>query len=83
MKKIAGPLMKSVTRVKGGSVTKRTGGLGNVSSLIGRTTKDQFFDLKEPLKITRRKLKKNKARLRKIEESVNEEIRRVVSEAHQ
>jgi pyruvate dehydrogenase E1 component alpha subunit len=80
MKKIAGPLMKSVTRVKGGPVTKRTGGLGKVTALIGKTTRDQFFDLKEPLKIARSKLKKDKARLKKIEERVKEEIRIVVSD---
>lgn len=81
MKKVAGPLMKSVTRVKGGSVTKRTGGLGKVTALIGKTTRDQFFDHKEPLKITRRKLKKDKTRFQKIEAKVQEEIRKVVSEA--
>jgi TPP-dependent pyruvate/acetoin dehydrogenase alpha subunit len=83
MKKVAGPLLKSVTRAKGGSVTKRTGGLGRVSSLIGQTTKEQIFSLKDPLKVIRRKLKTDKARLNKIEESVAEEIRRVVNEAGQ
>jgi pyruvate dehydrogenase E1 component alpha subunit len=81
MKKIAGPLMKSVTRVKGGSVTKRTGGLGKVTALIGKTTRDRFLDQKEPLKICRSKLKKDKTRLKNIEESVKEEVRKAVSEA--
>ncbi len=79
MKKIAGPLMKSVTRVKGGPVTKRTGGLGKVTALIGKTARNQFLDPKEPLKIARRKLKKDKARLKKIETNVAEEIRIIVS----
>ena len=81
MKKVAGPLMRSVTRVKGGTVAKRTGGLGKVTALIGKTTRDQFLDQKEPLKITRRKLKQDKTRLQKIEAKVQEEVRRVVSEA--
>jgi len=81
MKKVAGPLMKSVTSVKGGPVTKRTGGLGKITALIGKTTRDQFLDQKEPLKVTRGKLKKDQTRLKKIEESVQEEVRRVVSEA--
>jgi pyruvate dehydrogenase E1 component alpha subunit len=81
MKKVAGPLMKSVTRVKGGPVTKRTGSLGKVTALIGKTTRDQFLDQKEPLKIIRSKLKKDKTRLKKIEESVKEEVRKVVAEA--
>ena len=81
MKKVAGPLMRSVTRVKGGTVAKRTGGLGKVTALIGKTTRDQFLDQKEPLKITRRKLKQDKTRLQKIEATVQEEIRCVVAEA--
>ena len=81
MKKVAGPLFKSVTQAKGGSVAKRTGGLGRVSALIGQTTKEQFSSRKDPLKATRRKLKTEKARLERLEESVNEEIRRAVDEA--
>jgi len=81
MKKVAGPLLKSVTRVKGGSVTRRTGGLGKVSALIGQTTKEQVFSQKDPLKVVRRKLKRDKVRLNKIDASVNEEIHRVVDEA--
>jgi len=81
MKKVAGPLMKSVTRVKGGPITKRTGGLGKVTALIGKTTREQFLDQKEPLKIARSKLKKDKARLNQTEERIKEEVRKVVSEA--
>jgi TPP-dependent pyruvate/acetoin dehydrogenase alpha subunit len=81
MKKVAGPLLKSVTQAKGGPVTRRTGGLGRISSLIGQTTASQVFSPKDPLRITRRKLKIDKTRLKKIEESVDEEIRRIVDEA--
>ncbi len=81
MKKVAGPLFKSVTQAKGGSVAIRTGGLGRVSALIGQTTKEQVFSRKDPLKAARRKLKTDKARLERLEESVNEEIRRAADEA--
>jgi len=81
MKKVAGPLLKSVTKVKGASALKRTGGLGTVTSLIGQTTKEQIFDHKDPLKIVRGRLKAEKDRLKKLEASVNEEIRNVVDGA--
>ena len=80
IKKVAGPLMKSVARVKGGTLSKRAGGLGKVSSIISKTTKNQYFDLKEPLKIARGKLKQDKSRLKKIEERVEAEIRTVVAQ---
>ena len=79
IKNVAGPLMKSVTSMKGGSVAKRTGGLGKVSALISKTAKEQIIPQKDPLKIAGSKLKKDKARLKKIETSVAEEIRIIVS----
>jgi len=81
MKKVAGPLLKSVTRAKGASAMKRTGGLGRVTSLISQTTKEQVFDHKDPLKIARRRLKAEKDRLKKLEEIVSEEIRKMVDSA--
>ena len=80
MKKIAGPLLKSVTKVKGASVTKRTGGLCTVTSLISKTTKEQVFNQKDPLRIVRGKLKAEKVRLQALEDKINEEIRNVVAE---
>lgn len=81
IKKVAGPLVKSVTQVKGGPVLKRTGSLGKISALIGKSAKNQIFDRKDPLKSVRRKLEKDKNRLKKIEDGVYEEIQRIVSEA--
>jgi pyruvate dehydrogenase E1 component alpha subunit len=80
MKKVAGPLMKSVTRAKGGSVAKRAAGLGRVTAAIGKTTRNQLFDRKDPLKVARNKLKKDKTRLKNIEDNVKEEIRKVVAD---
>jgi len=79
MKKVAGPLLKSATKVKGASARERTGGLGTVTSLIGKTAKEQVFDKKDPLKIVRRKLKPEKARLKRLEDRIDEEIREVVA----
>ena len=81
MKKVAGPMLKSVTKAKGASVTQRTGGLGTVTSLIGKTTKGLLFPQKDPLKIVRERLKAEKERLRKLEDEVAEEIRVAISNA--
>ena len=81
IKKVAGPLVKSVARAKGGSVTKRTDGLGKVTALIGQTAKEKVFSRKDPLKSIRYKLKTDKARLKKIEERVGDEIQQVVTKA--
>ena len=81
IKSVAGPLMKSATQAKGASVTQRTGGLGKVSAIIGKSARDQFFKHNEPLKIARGKLKKDRDRLEKLEARLKEEIRIVVSNA--
>ncbi len=81
MKKVAGPLLKSVTKIKGTSVGKRSAGLGRVTSLIGKSAKEYIFSKEDPLKIVRNKLQTEKDRLRKIENEVGEEIQAVVSGA--
>ncbi len=81
MGKVAGPLLKSVTRAKGSSVTKRTGGIGAVTSLIGKTTKMNILPQKDPLKVVRKNLQREKSRLRKLEDKVSEEIRVAVTTA--
>jgi pyruvate dehydrogenase E1 component alpha subunit len=83
MKKVARPLFKSVTKAGGASALKRTGGLGTVTSLIGKTTKTQVFDHKDPVKIVRGRLAADKGRLKTLEAGVNEQIRRVVDGAQQ
>ena len=80
IKNVAGPLMKSVTRLKGGSVAKRTGGLGKVSALISKTAKEQIISQKDPLKIIRQSLKSDRSRLKSINRAVGEEIDGIVSD---
>jgi len=79
MSKIAGPLIKSVTKMKGTTVTNRAGGIGKVTSLIGKTTKEQAFEKKDPLKILREKLKPEKDRLKQVEGAVVREIQDTVN----
>ena len=81
MKKVAGPLLKSVTRVKGAPVIQRTHGLGMVTSLIGKTTKEQVFGQKDPLRIVRKKLDTERERLRKTEEKISDQIQSAVVRA--
>jgi len=81
IKKVAGPLLKSVTKFKGANVIKRTDGLGKVTSIIGKTTREQIFSRKDPLKVVRRKLQTEKDRLKRLEENANEEIQTVVISA--
>jgi pyruvate dehydrogenase E1 component alpha subunit len=78
MKRVAGPLFKSVTKAGGASALKRTGGLGTVTALIGKTKKTQVFDHKDPVKIVRGRLAAHQDRLKTLEAGVNEQIRQVV-----
>jgi hypothetical protein len=55
---------EAVNRLKGGSMVKRTGGLGKVSALISKTAKEQIISQKDPLKIIRPKLKSDRSRLK-------------------
>ena len=82
MKKVTGPLMKSVASKGGASLTGRGGGLGRISYLICRSTKEQMFRWKDPLKKVRRKLKSDQKRLQLLEDNVNREITRLVEVLH-
>lgn len=82
MKKVTGPLMKSVASKGGTSIAGRGGGLGRISYLIGRSTKEQMFRWKDPLKKLRRKLKSDKKRLQLLEDSVTGEITQLMQTSH-
>jgi pyruvate dehydrogenase E1 component alpha subunit len=83
MKELAGPLLKSVTRIKGSSVGQRAGSLKGVSSLLGKTVKSQLFKEKDPLTLLRQKRISDKKNLKIIEKEVNEEIQAAVDQALQ
>ncbi len=78
IKKIAGPLMKAVSRPKGTAITKRAGGLGGIGLLIGRTFKERALWTQDPLKKLRKKLKADKERLQRIDTSVSAELSELV-----
>ena len=81
MKDIAGPLLKSATKMEGGSPPDRIRSLGTITSLIGKTTKDRFWGRGDPLEVTKGKLKSDKQRLKDLEEEVIREIQEVVRTA--
>lgn len=82
MKEIGGPLLKSVMKGDGASVTKRSGRLGTVTALIGKTAKEQWVKQKDPLIETRSKLQKtDKKRLQKLETEIAKEIKTTVEAA--
>ena len=79
IKKIAGPLLKSTSKIKGASLIQRTASLKGVTSLIGKTKIQQTFTGKDPLTITRKKLQSEKKRLYELENEIQEEINSVVT----
>lgn len=81
MKTIAGPLLKSVTKLKGGSIIQRSSSLKSVSATLGKTVKVQMLKSGDPLKNLREKLKTEKNRLEKLESSVMEMIHNAVIQA--
>jgi TPP-dependent pyruvate/acetoin dehydrogenase alpha subunit len=83
MKELAGPLAKSVTKIKGSSMGKRAGSLRSVSALLGKTMKSQLLKEKDPLELLRQKIKSDKERIKRVEKEVNEEIQQAVDRALQ
>lgn len=83
MKSIAGPLFKSVTKFKGGSLVQRSSSLKSVSATLGKTAKIQMFKSSDPLKILKDKLISEKDRLEKLEISVKDMINDAISRAQQ
>jgi TPP-dependent pyruvate/acetoin dehydrogenase alpha subunit len=83
MKPLAGPLLKSVTKMKGTSLKGRSESLREVVTSIGTTMKNQRHKKQDPLKRAREKLVSEKAKLQKIEEDVRNEIQKAVRTALQ
>ena len=78
MKKMAGSLLKSITKFKGSSIKERTKSLGTMASLINKTAKEQRSQEKDPLEITRKKMQSEKLKLQEIEDEVKNEITQIV-----
>jgi TPP-dependent pyruvate/acetoin dehydrogenase alpha subunit len=78
---IAGPLAKSMAKLKGAHIRERIKGTGTVLSVIlGARRKDRSTQ-EDPILITREKLKKDPDKLRRIEEEVRHEMQEVRREA--
>jgi len=80
-KELTGPLLKSVTKKKGTSITQRAKSLRKVSSILAKTIKSRSMKEKDPLVSLRRKLDSDKESIKKIEREVKEEIQSIVNEA--
>ena len=83
MKKIAGPLLKSVTKFKGSSLFERSTSLGTVTSTLGKTIKDQIGNPKDPIQKLRKELISDRNLLNTIESEIGMEIKNIVQRALQ
>ncbi|MBN2412404.1 thiamine pyrophosphate-dependent dehydrogenase E1 component subunit alpha [candidate division KSB1 bacterium] len=81
MKDMAPALLKSILKPKGAAVRERTESLSSVTSILGQTTKAQFFNFNDPLDMTRKELKSDKNRLEQLEEKIEQEIKQIVINA--
>ena len=81
MRKIAGPILKSATRVQGSSVIKRSGGLASVSRAIVKTAQGRYYPAPDPLTKLRRKLKREYDRLDRLETEIKKANQAIVDRA--
>ncbi len=80
LSQIAGPLVKSTTKLKGGSLKERSGSLKKVVSLLGKTVKDKYSGDNDPLSILRKRLSDESNEVETIEEEVTREMGNVMEE---
>ena len=71
---LVGPLVKSVTKVKGSSLKERSESLLGVISNIGQTMKNQSDIQQDPLRRAREKLASDPTKLQHIEKETSEAI---------
>lgn len=81
MKPLAGPLIKSITKIKGGSLKARSEGLIDVITSLGTTAFNQWGDKPDPLEIARNKMEQDGLSTQSIDKRVEKEIRDVVDKA--
>jgi len=83
MTPLVGPLVKSVTKVKGSSLKERSESLLGVMNSIGTIMKNQSGNQQDPLKRTREKLESDPTKLQQIEKATVEAIQSAVETASQ
>lgn len=72
-----GPLLKSLTRLKGASILKRGASIAKIMSLITKIG-DQLKKRNDPLVLAKNKLKKKNEKLKLIESKVNNQIETLI-----
>jgi TPP-dependent pyruvate/acetoin dehydrogenase alpha subunit len=81
VKEMAGPQVKSFTSLKGASLKDRLESVRAITSLIGRTFKEQASKRHDPLEITRQKLKSEAERRQALEVEVTQEVEQIIHAA--
>ena len=71
------PMVKSAISLKGAPLKKRLVSVKNIVKVISASTKDHFWDKKDPLQTTRKKLSENQDQLNELEMNVTSEIKTV------
>ncbi len=80
MRRVAGPMLRSATRLKGASLYERVENLLSIA-MLGRTYLKENAPADDPLGRARRLLEGNPKRLQELESEVTEEMRIVVDRA--
>lgn len=73
-------IVKSTTRLRGGSLNERAGSIKDVLLLLSTTTKERYSEKNDPLSILRKKLVNEIKEIEAIEQDVNQEMNYVVEE---
>ena len=72
------PMAKSALSIKGAPLKSRIISVKNIVKVISASTRDHFWDKKDPLKTTRKKLSENQDQLNELEMNVTSEIKTVL-----
>ena len=72
------PMAKSALSIKGAPLKNRIISVKNIVKVISASTKDHFWDKKDPLQTTRKKLSENRDQLNELEMNVTSEIKTVL-----
>ena len=71
-------MVKSAISIKGAPLKKRIISVKNIVKVISASTKDHFWDKKDPLQTTRIKLSENRDQLNELEMNVTSEMKTVL-----
>ncbi|MDY7031351.1 MAG: thiamine pyrophosphate-dependent dehydrogenase E1 component subunit alpha [Thermodesulfobacteriota bacterium] len=80
LKEMTGPLVKSIIRLKGGSVKERSASLKLIYDAVKKNTQDQVSHKKDPVQFLREKLKVDETRLTALENNIKSDINSCLEE---